>query len=242
MNETGRKGVAGAAAIDHLDFQAGDVNLVVIHGRSERAVFTESHQAATQRPFLHDFRAKVWEGGQRNLEQVGQKMRLRQVHFQNVRALQRLGNGLERIAILAQVDVQKFQALAGNIEQALKRQSRPGRALRQRAETETIRRGGQSQRVIGHLDEIVSHFGHDEEFRVAFFVERDLDRAGETMVVLLDMGRIHAERGHLIQRFPAIIIAAETGNDEATVAKGIDAVSKVERCAPQCRAGREQVP
>src|SRR5439155_4542697 len=41
---------------------------------------------------------------------------------------------------------------------------------------------------------------------------------------------------------PAIIIATETGNDETTVAKGIDAVGKVERCASQCRAGREQVP
>ena len=124
----------------------------------------------------------------------------------------------------------------------MQRQPRSGRALRQRAETETIRRSGQFQRFRGHLDEIVSHFGHDEELRIALFVERDLDRAGGAMVVLLDMGRIHAERGHLIQRFPAIIIAAETGNDEATVAKGIDAVSKVERCAPQCRAGREQVP
>src|SRR5262245_21138353 len=105
-------------------------------------------------------------------------MRLWQIHFQNVRPFQRFGDGLLRITVLAQVDVQKLHALAGSFEQEMQRKPRSRRALGQRAETKAVGHCGEFERLSSQFDEIVSHLGSNEESGVAPPVERDLNRSG----------------------------------------------------------------
>ena len=142
-----------------------------------------------------------------------------QIHLQNVRLLERLGNGLPEKAVLAQVDIQKLHALAGHLEQALQRPPRSRRPLSQRAETKAVGCPRQAQQFVRDINEIISDLGDDEEIGVPLVIQPDFDSTGRVTVLLLKAGDIHSERGDLFERLASVIVSPDPADDDPTVAE-----------------------
>ena len=241
MHEAGCEGVPCPASIPHCDVEGGNVKRRFSFALSKNAFVAEGDQAKIEWEALDESGNKFGEG-RREHQQGPKSFHFAVIEFENGGAGERLADGIEGVAVAAEIDIEEANGLRGRIEERIKSRATAGGPLDESAEADAMEIGSELLELRGELDMIISDILNDTKVGFALGVYGYLHCAGGMFRVALDELERHSELLKRLDCFCAEIVISNAAAEEGRMPERSHAAGEVGWSATELRAGWEEVP